>query len=141
MKEIRIGCRETFTSINQKHYIMNNLRNRVNLIGNLGTDPEVKKLESGRMLAKFPLATSENYKNSEGQKISETQWHNLVAWGPTATFVEKFLKKGNEIAVEGKLSHRSYEDKDGIRKYITEIIVNEVLILRTENKAEQKVPE
>ncbi len=120
---------------------MNNLRNRVNLIGNLGTDPEVKKLESGRMLAKFPLATSENYKNSEGQKISETQWHNLVAWGPTATFVEKYLKKGNEIAVEGKLSHRSYEDKDGIRKYITEIIVNEVLILRTENKAEQKVLE
>lgn len=116
---------------------MNNLRNRVNLIGNLGTDPEVKKLESGRMLAKFPLATSENYKNSEGQKISETQWHNLVVWGPTATFAEKYLKKGNEIAVEGKLSHRTYEDKDGIKKYITEIIVNEVLILKTQNKIEE----
>ncbi len=120
---------------------MNNLRNRVNLIGNLGTDPEVKKLESGRMLAKFPLATSENYKNAEGQKISETQWHNLVAWGTTATFVEKYLKKGNEIAVEGKLSHRSYEDKDGIRKYFTEIIVNEVLILRTDNKTDQDTVE
>lgn len=121
---------------NLKLNIMNNLRNRVNLIGNLGTDPEVKKLESGRMLAKFPLATSENYKNSEGQKISETQWHNLVAWGPTATFIEKYLRKGNEIAVEGKLSHRSYEDKDGIKKYVSEIIVNEVLILKTQNKIE-----
>lgn len=130
------GGKRSFTSINQKTNIMNNLRNRVNLIGNLGTDPEVKKLESGRMLAKFPLATSENYKNSEGQKISETQWHNLVAWGSTASFVEKYLKKGNEIAVEGKLSHRSYEDKDGVRKYVTEIIVNEVLILKTDNKVE-----
>jgi single-strand DNA-binding protein len=115
---------------------MNNLRNRVNLIGNLGTDPEVKNLESGKILAKFPLATSENYKNSEGQKISETQWHNLVVWGRTASFVEKYLKKGNEIAVEGKLSHRSYEDKDGIKKYVTEVIVNEVLILKTQNKVE-----
>jgi len=116
---------------------MNNLRNRVNLIGNLGTDPEVKKLESGRMLAKFPLATSENYKNSEGEKITETQWHNLVVWGPTATFAEKYLKKGNEIAVEGKLSHRTYEDKEGVKKYITEIIVNEVLILKTQDKIEE----
>ena len=115
---------------------MNNLRNRVNLIGNLGTDPEVKTLESGRMLAKFPLATSENYKNSEGEKITETQWHNLVAWGPTATFIEKYLKKGNEIAVEGKLTHRSYEDKEGIKKYVSEVVVNEVLILKTQNKTE-----
>jgi len=115
---------------------MNNLRNRVNLIGNLGTDPEVKKLESGKMLAKFPLATSETYKNSEGQKVSETQWHNLVAWGSTATFIEKYLRKGNEIAVEGKLTHRSYEDKEGTKKYITEVLVNEVLILKTQEKTE-----
>ncbi|UCG28837.1 MAG: single-stranded DNA-binding protein [Bacteroidales bacterium] len=115
---------------------MNNLRNRVNLIGNLGTDPEVRKLESGRTLAKFPLATSDSYKNAEGQKIKETQWHNLVIWGNTAIFAEKYLKKGNEIAVEGKLSHRSYEDKDGVKKYITEIIVNEILILRSQNISE-----
>lgn len=113
---------------------MNNLRNRVQLIGNLGTDPEVKQLDSGKTLAKFPLATSESYKNAEGEKVTDTQWHNLVTWGNTAIFCEKYLKKGHEIAVEGRLSHRSYEDKEGIRKYFSEVVVNEVMILRKPGK-------
>lgn len=110
---------------------MNNLRNRVNLIGNLGADPEVKELESGRKFARISLATSESFKNSDGEQVKNTQWHNLVAWGPKATFAEKYLKKGNEIAIEGKLSHRSYDDSAGNKKYITEIVVNEMLMLRS----------
>ncbi len=105
---------------------MNQLKNRVQLIGNLGNDPDVRELENGTTLAKFSLATTETYKNGSGDKISNTQWHNLVAFGPTASFAGKYLKKGNRIAVDGKLSHRSYEDKDGVKKYITEVIVNEI---------------
>ena len=108
---------------------MNALRNKVQLIGNLGNNPEIVTLESGKKLAKFTIATNEIYKNAKGEKIKETQWHNLVAWNKTAEIIEKYVQKGNEIAVEGKLTSRSYEDKDGVRKYITEIIVNEVLML------------
>ena len=108
---------------------MKNLRNKVQLIGNLGKDPEVKQLESGKTLAKFSLATSENYKNADGEKVTDTQWHNLVAWGKTAQIAEKYLKKGNKIAIEGKLINRSYEDKEGIKRYVTEILVNEFLML------------
>lgn len=109
---------------------MNALRNRVQLIGNLGKDPEIKKFESNRTMAKFPLATTETYKNGEGKKVDETQWHNIVAWGNLAVIAEKYLEKGREIAIEGKLVHRSYDDKDGNTKYITEIIANEILLLR-----------
>lgn len=108
---------------------MNNLRNRVQLIGNLGMDPDVKKLDSGKVLAKLSLATSDSYNNSEGKKVTDTQWHNLVAWGKTAEIAEKYLKKGNRVAVEGKLVSRSYEDKEGIKRYITEVVVNELLML------------
>jgi len=110
---------------------MNHLRNRVNLIGNLGADPEVKELETGRKIARISLATSETFKNAEGEQVKNTQWHNLVAWGPRANFVEKYLKKGYEIAIEGKLNHRSYDDQDGQKKYVTEIVVNDILMLRT----------
>jgi len=109
---------------------MNNLKNRVNLIGNLGADPEVKELESGKKIAKVRLATSENYKNKDGEKVTDTQWHNLIMWGPKAEFVEKYLKKGQEVAIEGKLNHRSYDNAEGEKKYFTEIVVNEVLMLR-----------
>ncbi len=109
---------------------MNNLKNRVNLIGNLGADPEVKELESGKKIAKVRLATSENYKNKDGEKVTDTQWHNLVVWGPRAEFVEKYLKKGQEVAIEGKLNHRSYDNAEGEKKYFTEIVVNEILMLR-----------
>lgn len=114
---------------------MQNLKNKVHLIGNLGMDPEIKKLENGSSLAKFSLATSDSYKNKDGEKVKETQWHNLVAWGPKAEFVEKYLKKGQEIAVEGKLTHRTYENKEGKKQYITEVVVNEVQMLRSPNNA------
>lgn len=108
---------------------MNNLKNKVQLIGNLGMNPEIKNLESGKKLAKFSIATNESYKNAQGEKIEDTQWHNLVAWGKTADIIEKYLQKGNEVAIEGKLVNRSYDDKDGNKRYVTEILVNELLML------------
>ena len=108
---------------------MNALRNKVQLIGNLGMDPEVRTLESGKKFAKVSLVTSETYKNPKGDRITETQWHNLIAWGKTADIVEKFCKKGSELAIEGKLISRHYTDKEGIKRYVTEIEVSELLLL------------
>ena len=113
---------------------MNKLRNSVNLIGNLGMDPEIKLLESGKKLARFSLATSELYRNAEGEQIKDTQWHQVVAWGGNATIAEKFLKKGREVALSGRLSHRSYEDKNGNTRYLTEVIVNEIVLLNNGQK-------
>ena len=112
---------------------MNSLRNKVQLIGNLGQDPEVRTFENGRAMARFSLATRETYRDAEGKKVTETQWHNLVAWGGLAEIVEKYLQKGSEIAIEGKLTHRSYEDKDGNKKFFTEIVLNDILMLRNKN--------
>lgn len=114
---------------------MNNLKNRVQLIGNLGKDPEIKHLDNGKVMAKFSLATSESYRNKEGDKVTETQWHNIIAWGKQAEIVEKYFEKGKEIALDGKLLHRSYEDKDGKMRYFTEIQVNEFLMLNGNRKA------
>jgi single-strand DNA-binding protein len=108
---------------------MNNLRNSVRLIGRLGQNPDVKKLDSGKSLAKCSIATSEVYRNDAGEKVEETQWHNIIAWGKQAELFEKYLKKGNEIAIEGKLTRRSYNDKEGVKRYITEIVVNEILMI------------
>ena len=108
---------------------MNNLRNKVQLIGNLGNDPEITNFESGKMLAKFKIATNESYKNAQGEKVTDTQWHNIVAWGKTAQIVEKYVGKGKEVAIEGKLTTRSWEDKDGMKRYITEVICSELLML------------
>ena len=108
---------------------MNTLRNKVQLIGNLGSNPEIITLDSGKKLAKLSLATNESYKNAQGEKITNTEWHNLVAWGNTADIIEKYVVKGNEIAIEGKLTTRSYEDKEGAKKYTTEVVVNEILLL------------
>jgi single-strand DNA-binding protein len=105
------------------------LKNKVQLIGNLGQNPEIKTLDGGKKLAKFSLATSEIYRNAQGEKVKETQWHNLVAWGKVAEIVEKYLTKGSEVAVEGKLTNRTYNDKDGNKKYFTEVQVNELLML------------
>ncbi len=105
------------------------LKNKVQLIGNLGNAPEVKNTEAGKKLARFSIATNEVYHNAKGEKVKETTWHNLVAWGKLADIVEKYLNKGSEIAIEGKLISRSYTDKDGIKKYITEVQVNELLML------------
>ena len=105
------------------------LRNKVQLIGNLGANPEIKTTESGKKLARFSIATHESYVNAKGEKVTETQWHNMVAWGKVAEISEKYLTKGSEVVVEGKLVSRSYNDKDGVKKYITEVQVNEVLRL------------
>jgi len=105
------------------------LRNRVQLIGNLGNAPEIRKTDGGRKLVRFSVATNESYKNSNGDKVTETQWHNLVAWGKLADVAEKFLNKGTEVAIEGKLINRNYTDKEGVKKYVTEIQVNELLLL------------
>jgi single-strand DNA-binding protein len=107
---------------------MNTLRNKVQLIGNLGNDPEIINLESGKMLAKFSIATNESYKNAKGEKITDTQWHNIVAWGKTAEIVEKYVTKGKEIAIEGKLTNCSWDDKDGNKRYTTEIVCSELLM-------------
>lgn len=107
---------------------MNTLRNKVQLIGNLGNDPEIITLESGKKLAKFSLATNETYKDANGQKQTKTDWHNLVAWGKTADVIEKYVTKGKEVAIEGKLTTRTWEDKDGIKRYITEVVCNELLM-------------
>jgi single-strand DNA-binding protein len=108
---------------------MNALRNKVQLIGRLGQDPEIVNLDSGKKLAKFSVATNDSYKNAQGERVENTQWHNVVAWGKTAEIVENYAAKGKEIAIEGKLTHRSYDDKDGNKRYMTEVVCNELLLL------------
>ncbi|WP_299059161.1 single-stranded DNA-binding protein [uncultured Polaribacter sp.] len=108
---------------------MNSIRNKVQLIGNLGNNPEIINLESGKKLAKFSLATNESYTNASGEKIDKVEWHNLVAWGKTCDIIERYLTKGKEVAIEGKLTSRSYETKEGDKRYITEVVVNELLML------------
>ena len=111
------------------------LKNKVQLIGNLGNAPEVKNTENGKKLARFSMATNETYRGRTGEKITETTWHNVVAWGKVADIAEKFLTKGKEIAIEGTLINRSYTDKDGIKRYVTEIQVNELLLIGGEKPA------
>ena len=108
---------------------MTALKNKVQLIGNLGSKPEVKNTENGKKLARFSLATNESYRDAKGEKVSETQWHRVIAWGKVAEIAEKYLEKGKEIAIEGKLINRSYTDKLGNKKYVTEVQVNELLML------------
>lgn len=108
---------------------MTTLRNKVQLIGNLGAAPEVKTFDNGKQMVRFNLATNETYRNAEGEQVTDTQWHHVVAWGNTAKFAEKLLEKGKEVAIEGKLSSRSYDDKDGNKRYITEIVASEILLI------------
>ncbi len=108
---------------------MNSLRNKVTLIGHIGNDPQIHTFDSGKKKATFSIATNDAYRNKEGDKIDTTQWHNIVVWGKTAEFVENYLTKGKEIALEGKLTSRSYESKDGDKRYITEVVANDLLML------------
>jgi single-strand DNA-binding protein len=108
---------------------MSTLRNKVQLIGHVGNDPEIKTFDGGKKLAKLNVATNESYKNEKGEKVEETQWHSLIAWGKTADIIEKYVVKGKEIAIEGKLTHRSYEDKTGEKRYVTEVVIDELLLL------------
>lgn len=108
---------------------MNAMKNRVQLIGNVGNDPEIKTLENGKKLAHLTVATNDRYTNDKGEKIEQTEWHRVTAWGKTAEIIEKYVVKGKEVAIDGKLTHRSYDDKNGEKKYITEVVVNEILLL------------
>lgn len=115
---------------------MNKVRNSITLIGNLGKDPELKQFENGKTLAKFSLATNEVYRNSNGDKVTSTQWHNIVAWGKTAELLGTLLKKGKEVAVTGKLTYHNYQDKDGNNRYISEIVVDDFALLSNGEKVE-----
>ena len=108
---------------------MSTLRNKVQLIGHVGNDPEIKTFDGGKKLAKLNVATNESYKNDKGEKVEETQWHSLIAWGKIADIIEKYVVKGKEIGIEGKLTHRSYEDKNGEKRYVTEVVIDELMLL------------
>ena len=105
------------------------LKNKVQLIGHIGNAPDVRTFEGGKKWSRLSIATSETYRNANGEKITDTQWHNLVAYGKVAELIEKYVVKGAEIAVEGKLVNRSYVDKEGAKKQVTEVQVSELLLL------------
>ncbi|MFN3997637.1 single-stranded DNA-binding protein [Algoriphagus sp.] len=108
---------------------MNTLRNKVQLIGNLGAKVELKTLESGKVVGHATIATNESFKNQKGEKVTETTWHNLVIWGKTAEILEKYTDKGSEVGVEGKISNRAYTDKNGEKRYFTEVVVSDFLLM------------
>ena len=105
------------------------MRNKVQLIGHVGQEPEIKTLEGGKKVAKITLATNENYTNNQGEKVEQTEWHRVTAWGKIADIIEKYVSKGKEIAIEGKITYRSYDGKNGEKRYVTEIVANELLLL------------
>jgi single-strand DNA-binding protein len=103
--------------------------NKVQLIGRLGKDPEVQKFDGDNMVVRFPLATNESYKDKNGQLIESTDWHNIVAWRKLGQIAEQYIKKGMSIYVEGKIRSRSYDDKDGVKRYVTEIVADNFIML------------
>ena len=113
---------------------MSTLRNKVQLIGNVGQDPVITDLDSGKRVARFTLATNEHYKNNQGERVTNTEWHTLIGWGKLADIIEGFVTKGKEIAIEGKLISRSYEDKEGNKRYVTEVVLSEILLLGGANE-------
>jgi len=134
--DYRLVCVFTLQSRNEQmsfdvkiRSIMNNLRNKVQLIGRVGNTPEVILLESGKKLVKFAMATNDSYKNEKGDKVEDTQWHNLIVWSKLVDVVEQYVNKGDEIAIEGKLTNRSYDDKEGNKRYVSEIVVKELMML------------
>ena len=108
---------------------MSTIKNNVKLVGNVGAEPSITNLDNGKKVARLSLATNETFKNSKGEKQTETNWHTLIAWGKAAEIVEKYVTKGKEIAIDGKLTSRSYENKDGEKRHVTEVIVQEILLL------------
>ncbi len=107
---------------------MSSIKNKIQLIGNIGKDVDITTFESGNKVAKVSLATNESYTNKNNDKVTSTQWHNLVAWGKTADILEKFVKKGDTLGIEGKLEYRDYDDKKGVNRRVAEIIVSEVFL-------------
>ena len=114
--------------------------NKVILVGNLGKDPEVKYLDSGVAVANFSLATSESYKNKEGERVNQTEWHNIVLWRGLAEVAEKWLKKGSSVYIEGKIKTRKWEDKDGNTRYNTEILADNMTMLGSKSTSDSTSP-
>lgn len=108
---------------------MNAMKNKVQLIGHVGQAPEIKTFDGGKKVANITIATNDYYINEKGDKVEQTEWHKVCAWGKVADIIEKYVEKGKEIAIEGKLTHRSYDDKDGIKRYVTEVVANEILLI------------
>jgi single-strand DNA-binding protein len=108
---------------------MHSIKNRVILIGHLGQNPETKNIDGGKKVTRFTMATDDSYKNSDGQKVSEATWHNIVAWNGLADIADRFLKKGRQVAVEGRLTYKSYEDKKGVTRHVTEIVLDDLVLL------------
>jgi single-strand DNA-binding protein len=119
---------------------MNALRNKVQLIGRLGQDPEIKTLDSGKKVAHFTMATNENFKSADGTKTEETTWHSIVAWNGLAELASKYLKKGREVCIEGRISYRSYTDKSGLPKSVTEIVASDLVLLSSGGTAKEDFP-
>ncbi len=119
----------------QTHTTMNKISNTVRLIGNCGFDPEVRELAKGRKVARISVATHETYTNGEGEKVTDTQWHTVVAWGQTADALQRLVRKGTGIALEGRLVHRSYQAKDGLKRYVTEIVLNDFRLVGAKPEA------
>jgi single-strand DNA-binding protein len=123
--------------ITLKQKIMNALRNRVQLIGRLGQDPDIRTLDSGKKVAHFTMATNENYKSADGTRTEETTWHSIVAWNGLAELSSKFLKKGKEVCIEGRINYRTYTDKDGNQKNVTEVVAYDMVFLGSGTKAKE----
>ena len=119
----------------QTHTTMNKISNTVRLIGNCGFDPEVRELAKGRKVARISVATHETYTNGRGEKVTDTQWHTVVAWGQTADALQRLVRKGTGIALEGRLVHRSYQAKDGLKRYVTEIVLNDFRLVGAKPEA------
>ena len=119
---------------------MNALRNKVQLIGRLGQDPDIKTLESGKKVAHFTMATNENFKSADGTKTEETTWHSIVAWNGLAELASKYLKKGREVCIEGRISYRSYTDKNGMPKSVTEIVASDLVLLSSGGMVKEDLP-
>ena len=112
---------------------MTTINNRVQLVGNLGATPEVKSFDGGNKVARFSVATSDNYTNKKGEKVTNTNWHNVVAWGKLADIAQDLFQKGSQVSIDGKLTTRNYTDKQGVKKYITEVVANELLLMDKNN--------
>lgn len=114
---------------------MNSLKNKVVLIGHVGIDPTITNISDGKIVARLSLATNEQYKDANGNKVKNTNWHTVVGWGKIAEIIEKYVKKGKLVAVEGKLVSRYYEDKEGVKRYVSEVVVSEILLLSQDHES------
>lgn len=124
-----LSSEKKIRSFGQKKLAMAGGVNKVILVGNLGKDPEVRHLDGGRAVANFSIATSESYRNRNGERVTNTEWHNVVLWSPLAEIAEKYLRKGKQVYIEGKLTTRSYDDRDGNKRYVTEVVGRDLTLL------------